>query len=242
MEQLLPSLEVRGPDGQHFRVELTKDRITIGRFAAYNDIGLEPDPQQLITRKVHCFVERDNEGWWIVHNGSMNPTFIRRHADREMVHGRALLGEGESILLVGKLVEGGDPLYWELTFSDPLGTKPTGYQPPPVTLEYDWLQAKLFRVDGRVRQEIPDLRPQEHKLIRYMDQRNRANDNVPVMCTYEELLAALWGEEAHHTENDINHLVWELRKKLDPDPKEPKFLETVRGLGYRLVTRSSPIP
>lgn len=172
----------------------------------------------------------------------MNPTFIRKQADLEMVHGRALLGEGESILLLGKLIEGGDPLYWELTFSDPLGTKPAGYHPPLVILEYDWAQAKLFRVHGQTRQEIHDLRPQEHKLIRYMDQRNRANDNVPVMCTYEELLAALWGEESQHTENEVNHLVWELRKTLEPEPKEPIFLQTVRGLGYRLVTRSSPIP
>jgi hypothetical protein len=28
-----------------------------------------------------------------------------------------------------------------------------------------------------------------------MDQHNRANGNVPVMCTYEELLGAIWGEE-----------------------------------------------
>ena len=82
-----------------------------------------------------------------------------------------------------------------------------------------------------------DLRPQEHKLIRYMDQRNRANGNVPVMCTYEELLVAVWGEEPYHTEAEINRLVWELRQKLEPDSKNPQFLETVRGMGYRLVTR-----
>lgn len=238
MEPLLPSLEVRGPDGQHFSVELTKDRITIGRFAAYNDIGLEPDPQQLITRKLHCYVERESEGWWIVHNGSMNPTFIRRNVDLEMVRGRALLGDGESILLLGKLIEEGDLLYWELTFHDPLGTKPAGYYPQPMSLEYDWVQAKLFRINGRTRQEIPSLHPQEHKLIRYMDQRNRANDNVPVMCAYEELQEAIWGEEPQHTDGEINHLISKLRKKLELDPKEPVFLQTVRGLGYRLVTRS----
>ncbi len=58
------------------------------------------------------------------------------------------------------------------------------------------------------------------------------------VCTYEELLLAIWGEEPNHLESEVNHLIWELRKKLEPDPKEPKFLETVRGLGYRLVTGS----
>src|SRR5262249_22080780 len=138
-----------------------------------------------------------------------------------------------------KLTESGDPSYWELTFRDPMGTRPTLQLLVPAYLEYDWIQAKLFRVSSSKRQEILNLRPQEHKLIRYMDQRNRANDNVPVMCTNEELLAAVWGEEALHTETDLAHLVWELRKKIEPNPKEPCFLETVRGLGYRLVSRSS---
>jgi hypothetical protein len=54
MEQLLPFLDIRGPDGQQFRAELDKDRITIGRFDLFNDIALEPDSLQLVTRKVHC--------------------------------------------------------------------------------------------------------------------------------------------------------------------------------------------
>ncbi|HEU5348597.1 MAG TPA: winged helix-turn-helix domain-containing protein [Ktedonobacterales bacterium] len=34
----------------------------------------------------------------------------------------------------------------------------------------------------------------------------------------------------------MNHLVWELRRKVEPDYRNPRFLETVRGLGYRLIT------
>jgi hypothetical protein len=177
-------------------------------------------------------------GWWVVDNGSVNRTFVRRGSKVEVVYGRALLTPGDCIRILGKLTEESDPLYWELTFSDPLGTWPAGQVGPIAYLEYDWIQAKLFRIEGAVQQEVHDLRPQEHKLIRYMDQRNRANDNVPVMCTYEELLAAIWGGEIAHTESEVNRLIWELRQKLELNPREPKFLETVRGLGYRLVTRS----
>ncbi len=237
MEELLPFLEVSGPSGQHFRVDLTKERITIGRFDLFNDVALEPDPQHLISRKAQCSLERDAAGWWVVDNGSLNRTLRRRESDIQVVQGRAHLEDGDCMLILGALTESGKPSYWELTFRDPLGTRPSPHQPVPAYLEYDWIQAKLFRVSGTKRQEIQDLRPQEHKLIRYMDQHNRANDNVPVMCTSEELLAAIWGEEALHTETDLAHLIYELRKKLEPDPKEPRFLETVRGLGYRLVTR-----
>src|SRR5215469_13620544 len=90
---------------------------------------------------------------------------------------------------------------------------------------------------GAAARRLVSLSPQEHKLIRSMDQRNRANGQVPVLCPYEELLAAVWGEEPFHTEDEISHLVYELRQKLEPNPREPQVLQTVKGLGYRLVTR-----
>jgi hypothetical protein len=232
----LPSLEVNGPDGQAFTVELLKDRMTIGRFREFNDVGLEPDPQQLVTRKAHCAVERDAEGWWVIDNGSVNRTLVQRGPSVEVLNGRVPITDGDCIRILGRLTEGGEPIYWELTFRDPLKTRRVETAPRAAYLEYDWIQAKLFRVEGSDRQEVRGLRPQEHKLIRYMDQRNRANGGVPVMCAHEELNVAIWGEDAPHTETEVNHLVWELRRKLEPDPKEPRFLQTVRGLGYRLVT------
>jgi DNA-binding response OmpR family regulator len=72
-----------------------------------------------------------------------------------------------------------------------------------------------------------------------MDQRNRANGNVPVMCGYEELMVAIWGDAAGHTETEVNHVIWELRQKIEPQPNQPQFLQTVKGLGYRLETRAS---
>jgi hypothetical protein len=233
----LAYLEICGPDGQEFSVDLAKDRVTVGRFRDFNDVALEPDPQQLITRKVHCAVECDAHGWWVVDNGSVNRTFVRQGQAMEVVNGRASITDGDVICILGRLTETGDPIYWELTFRDPLKTQRVGEDLRAAYLEYDWVQAKLFRVDGPNREEIRGLRPQEHKLIRYMDRRNRANDHVPVMCTYEEIIAAIWGNDPFHTEGEVTHLVWELRQKVETDPQEPQFLQTVRGLGYRLVTR-----
>ena len=234
----LPYLEISGPEGQQFTYELVKERLSIGRLADLNDIALEPDPQQLITRMAHCSIERYAGSWWVIDNGSVNKTFLRSAEDVKIVEGRAPLVDGEAILILGKLTDAGKPLYWELCFRDPMKTFRAEVAPRLAYLEYDWIQARLFCVEGANRREVSDLRPQEHKLVRYMDQRNRANGNVPVMCTYDELIQAIWGEEDFgHTENEINRLVWELRQKVEPDQKEPRFLETVRGLGYRLVTR-----
>ncbi len=235
---LLPVLEVHGPNHESFTVELVKDRITIGRFGQFNDVGLEPDPQQLITRKAHCVLERKADSWWIIDNGSVNRTFVVRDRGMEAVNGCATIQDGEAIRILGLLTENGEPIYWELCFHDPLKTNRALGEPVPVSLEYDWIQAKLFQVRGGYRQEIRNLRPQEHKLIRYMDQRNRANGYVAVMCSYEELIGAIWGDEIGHIEAEVNHLAYELRQKIEPDPNDPCFLQAVRGLGYRLETRS----
>lgn len=206
MSRQLPFLTVQGPDGQAFTAELAQERLTIGRYREFNDVALEPDPQQLVTRKVHCAIERDAGGWWLVDNGSVNRTFVQRGSRVEVVPGRSPLGDGDVIRILGRLTEAGEPLYWELTFRDPAGTRRAECAPRLAYLEYD-------------------------------DQRSRANGNVPVMCTYEELIAAIWGDEPGHTDAEVNHLVWELRQKIEPDPRAPRFLESVRGLGYRLVAR-----
>src|SRR5215813_60409 len=101
METMLPSLQILGPGGQQFYVELTKDRITIGRFEQLNDIALTPDPQQRVTRQCHCAVERDARGWWVVDTGSVNRTLVQRGAVRKVVQGRAALIGGDRILILG---------------------------------------------------------------------------------------------------------------------------------------------
>ena len=233
-----PYLEISGPDAESFSESIKTERVTVGRFAEHNDIALQPDPQHLVTRVNHCAIERADGIWWVVDNGSVNKTFLRREEATEVVNGKAVLGDRDMILILGRLSEAGEPTYWELVFYDPMRTQPADIVSQFAFLEYDWVQAKLLRFDGRSRAEIKGLRPQEHKLIRYMDQRNRRNGFVSVMCTYDELIEAVWDEDAYgHTEADINRLVWELRKKIEIDSKDPQFLQTVRGLGYRLFTQ-----
>jgi DNA-binding winged helix-turn-helix (wHTH) protein len=235
----LPYFEVSGPEGQSFRAELQTDRVTIGRFEQWNDIALFPDPQQLVSRKMHCIVEYLHHAWWVVDNGSVNCTFLRRKKGLEMIQGRAQLHDKETICILGMLFEEDQPKYWELTFHDPASTNPAGYDFLPEkssgALAYHWTEARLYRLNGGKRQEINNLRPQEHKLIRYMAHRNRVNGNIPVLCTFDEIASAVWGEEVHPPDADLAHLIWQLRKKIEPDYKKPQFLETVRGLGYRLL-------
>lgn len=238
MEDKRPYLELTTIDGEQMTINITSERVTFGRLAEHNDIALQPDPQHLVTRVHHCSIERKDGIWWVVDNGSVNKTFVRKEDNTEVVNGKAVLGDQDQILILGRLSEVGEPVYWEIAFFDPMRTQAADIVTQLSFLEYDWVQAKLLRFDGRSRAEIKGLRPQEHKLIRYMDQRNRRNGFVPVMCNYDELIEAVWDDDAYgHTEADINRIIWELRKKIEINPKEPQFLQTVRGLGYRLITQ-----
>lgn len=250
MDVLFPFLEIHSPDNDEFKVDLTKERTTIGRLSDFNDIGLEPDPQHLVTRKAHCVIEQNVEGWWVIDNGSVNRTFVQRGQVMEVVDGRMQVADGDIIRLLGRLFDDADPVYWELIFRDPMKTQSANItrrgkqirELPPddnAYLVYDWIQAKLFRIEGTIRKEIRGLSPQEHKLIRYMDKRNQDNGYVAVMCEYEEIIEAIWGTAAGPGKTDVNRLVWQLRKKIEPNPEEPQFLQTEPKMGYRLVTSAA---
>ena len=43
-------------------------------------------------------------------------------------------------------------------------------------------------------------------------------------------------EDSDNSERAIDVQITRLRRKIEPDPREPRFLQTVRGLGYMLVT------
>lgn len=51
--------------------------------------------------------------------------------------------------------------------------------------------------------------------------------------TREELLERVWGQEFLGTARTVDQHIAQLRDKLSEDPKAPRFLETLRGVGYR---------
>lgn len=75
--------------------------------------------------------------------------------------------------------------------------------------------------------EIP-LTPKETDLLRYL----AANHNSPV--PHARLLQTIWGpdygDEVEYLRVFVNHL----RKKIEPDPSNPKYLLTVPRVGYQL--------
>jgi len=67
-----------------------------------------------------------------------------------------------------------------------------------------------------------------------------ANPRVPI--SRERLLAATHGRADAVLLRTIDVAVMRLRKLLEPDPAEPRYIQTVRGLGYMFVPYVEPRP
>ena len=95
--------------------------------------------------------------------------------------------------------------------------------------EIDWGTGTVRR-DGR---ETP-LTAKEFALLNKLWE---ARGNI---VTIDALCAALWEGPLVGYENTLMVHIRRLREKLEEDPSHPRFLLTVRGLGYRLKREETP--
>jgi two-component system OmpR family response regulator len=51
----------------------------------------------------------------------------------------------------------------------------------------------------------------------------------------EMLLGRVWKDDRHVTERSVDTLIKRIRKKIEPDPEDPKFILTVWGSGYKFA-------
>lgn len=53
--------------------------------------------------------------------------------------------------------------------------------------------------------------------------------------TRERFLDVVWGYSAFPTTRTVDNHIASLRKKIEPNPEKPRWIQTVHGVGYRLV-------
>jgi DNA-binding response OmpR family regulator len=54
------------------------------------------------------------------------------------------------------------------------------------------------------------------------------------VVTRRFLIDTIWGPDFYGDERALDVYIHALRKKIEPDPERPQYLQTVRGVGYRL--------
>lgn len=51
----------------------------------------------------------------------------------------------------------------------------------------------------------------------------------------EEIVACLWADRNDATVGDAKQSIYLLRKRIEKDPRNPRWIQTVNGFGYQLV-------
>ncbi len=99
-----------------------------------------------------------------------------------------------------------------------------------------WLVAGPCRLDLHRRRALLDdrpldLSPTEFDLLAYLAH----HPEQPL--TLEELAVHLYGAEMDVDQalSSLRMHVYRLRRKIEPDPRHPRYLRTVRGVGYMLI-------
>jgi DNA-binding response OmpR family regulator len=98
-------------------------------------------------------------------------------------------------------------------------------------IETDRLSIDLARREVEVRDRPVQLTYVEFELLRTLA------SHAGRVYTREQLLEALWGGSDYREPRTIDVHVRHLREKLEHDPREPEFILTVRGVGYRFKSR-----
>ena len=95
-------------------------------------------------------------------------------------------------------------------------------------LEFGDISVDLARQTAMRGKRELHLTPKEFAMLRLM----AATPGEPV--SREKFLDAVWGYGAFPTTRTVDNHIASLRRKLEKNPDEPRWLKTVHGVGYKL--------
>jgi DNA-binding response OmpR family regulator len=101
----------------------------------------------------------------------------------------------------------------------------------------DRLKIDFDRHEVWVENKLANLRPTEYRLLYYLVQ------NTGWVVSHDQILTNVWGFEYRDQPHYVRLYINYLRKKLEKDPANPKYILTERSTGYRFVDfRRKEIP
>jgi DNA-binding response OmpR family regulator len=74
---------------------------------------------------------------------------------------------------------------------------------------------------------ILELSAKEYLLLSYL------MENPGRVFTKRQLYRVVWNEDTYYDDNTVMVHISRLRNKIEADPKNPAYIQTIRGIGYR---------
>jgi two-component system, OmpR family, response regulator len=106
-------------------------------------------------------------------------------------------------------------------------TRPAETAPDETPLEVEDMRVDFSKRTVRVRGREAQLTYVEFEILSALA---RSPGRV---FTRDMLLSRIWGDSAYRDQRTIDVHIRHLREKIERDPKDPEYLCTVRGVGYR---------
>ena len=100
---------------------------------------------------------------------------------------------------------------------------------PPTRYRFGDVEVDFRRAEVHRARRPVDVSAKELQLLRYFVEHRGAT------LSRQELLDRVWGYNAMPSTRTVDVHVAGLRRKLEPDPHEPRHILTVHGLGYKFV-------
>ncbi len=83
---------------------------------------------------------------------------------------------------------------------------------------------KQVTLDG----EIVKLTPTEYKIVRLFMQ------NLGIVFSSAKIYESIWEGDSYATENIVSVHIRRIREKIEINPKEPKYIKVMWGVGYKM--------
>ncbi len=103
---------------------------------------------------------------------------------------------------------------------------------PKPSYDVGSLRVDVDRHEVTVDGHLVDLTPKEFRILQqFVSHPSR-------VFSRDELLNRIWGEDCALEEHTLDVHIHSLRQKIERDPARPRFIMTVRGVGYKLKADS----
>ena len=99
---------------------------------------------------------------------------------------------------------------------------------PAAVLRFATLRVDLARREAQGAQGELHLTPLEYRVLACLAR------HLGAIVMQRQLIREVWGPERQDDSRSLRVCIKNLRAKLEPDPRQPRYLVTETGLGYRL--------